>query len=419
VNNAVAVAARAAPIADVGHQHWLALGVRRFRRERRAAALRAFHAAACHAPGELGPWVNIALALRADGRPADAAARARRALAIAPLDPDRHFALGIALHGAELFDEAAGAFRRSLVLAPGRTDAPFNLAILLPMLGSVDGAERQAARLVRLDPAQVAGWLRLGRHAADRGYAHRASELYRRACLTAPDEPEPYSAWARLCWNLGDQAASARHRDRLRRLAPFHRLATRGLADNTIDRPRYHGWLDGRGEQIGERTVVSLERDWPLLGLHTTGGDGDALAATLRRQSYPHWRLACAGKPGDAAFVGWLDPGDRLPPHALARLAERLADGPAPYLVYSDEDRLDPLGRRVDPRFKPDWDPDLFASWGGVGRLAFFGAAHAAATERATFRRLLDHPAPRVRQDRKSTRLNSSHRYISRMPSSA
>jgi GT2 family glycosyltransferase len=59
-------------------------------------------------------------------------------------------------------------------------------------------------------------------------------------------------------------------------------------------------------------------------------------------------------------WVIFLDHDDTLSPEALFRLVEYINDHPGVRLAYSDEDKLDPAGMRVDPYFKPDWDPDLF-----------------------------------------------------------
>jgi glycosyltransferase involved in cell wall biosynthesis len=58
-------------------------------------------------------------------------------------------------------------------------------------------------------------------------------------------------------------------------------------------------------------------------------------------------------------FVALLDHDDELRPHALLEIAEAIHADPAVALVYSDEDKLDAEGRRYDPYFKPDFDPDL------------------------------------------------------------
>jgi len=58
-------------------------------------------------------------------------------------------------------------------------------------------------------------------------------------------------------------------------------------------------------------------------------------------------------------FTALLDHDDELAPHALAEMARLLLNHPATALVYSDEDKIDAKGRRYDPYFKPDWNPDL------------------------------------------------------------
>ena len=59
-----------------------------------------------------------------------------------------------------------------------------------------------------------------------------------------------------------------------------------------------------------------------------------------------------------AAFA-FVEPADRLAPHALAEMALALASHPEARMVYSDEDRLDRAGQRSRPFFKPDWSRDM------------------------------------------------------------
>ena len=60
-------------------------------------------------------------------------------------------------------------------------------------------------------------------------------------------------------------------------------------------------------------------------------------------------------------YVAFLDQDDLLPPYALHYIVAALQSG-TPDLVYTDEDRLDENGRRVEPVFKPAWSPDLLLS---------------------------------------------------------
>jgi len=61
-------------------------------------------------------------------------------------------------------------------------------------------------------------------------------------------------------------------------------------------------------------------------------------------------------------FIALLDHDDELAPHALFKVVELLNKHPDANFIYSDEDKLELDGRRVDPFFKPDWSPDMFLS---------------------------------------------------------
>ena len=61
-------------------------------------------------------------------------------------------------------------------------------------------------------------------------------------------------------------------------------------------------------------------------------------------------------------WVALMDHDDILRPHALAEVAIAIAEHPHAELIYSDEDKIDDSGRRFDPYFKPEWNPQLFLS---------------------------------------------------------
>jgi len=61
-------------------------------------------------------------------------------------------------------------------------------------------------------------------------------------------------------------------------------------------------------------------------------------------------------------WVVFLDHDDRLAPHALYCVARAIEAHPEAQIIYSDEDKIDEAGRRFDPHFKSDWNPDLFYS---------------------------------------------------------
>lgn len=61
-------------------------------------------------------------------------------------------------------------------------------------------------------------------------------------------------------------------------------------------------------------------------------------------------------------YVGLLDHDDTLAPFALFEVVAALNETPDADFLYSDEDKLDTHGGRVEPNFKPDWSPETLRS---------------------------------------------------------
>ena len=96
---------------------------------------------------------------------------------------------------------------------------------------------------------------------------------------------------------------------------------------------------------------------------------GELSAGSLDAQLYKEWTQRPAGSlpegfkaAASADWVIWIEPGCTLPPHALWVIAQQSTAHPEARLIYADEDELDANGRRINPFFKPDWNPDLFLS---------------------------------------------------------
>lgn len=71
-------------------------------------------------------------------------------------------------------------------------------------------------------------------------------------------------------------------------------------------------------------------------------------------------------------FIALLDHDDVLAPHALFHVAKVLNENSELDLLYSDEDKLDRKGKRVEPTFKASWDPEYFMSFMYIGHLAVY-----------------------------------------------
>lgn len=89
---------------------------------------------------------------------------------------------------------------------------------------------------------------------------------------------------------------------------------------------------------------------------------GEDLAATLNS----------ALEVAQGEFVARINQHDQIPPHALFLLAQEIGKHPDAYLIYTDDDSIDEVNRRLDPRFKPDWNPDLFFSYNYLANLTLY-----------------------------------------------
>lgn len=122
---------------------------------------------------------------------------------------------------------------------------------------------------------------------------------------------------------------------------------------------------------------------WQLCLVDDASGD-DVLTARLDDLAADDDRIVVAHLPTnrgiagatDAALglaegelVALLDHDDELHPAALWRVVERWNLEPDLDLVYTDEDKLDEQGRRVEPHHKPDWNPDLLLGLNYVNHL--------------------------------------------------
>lgn len=68
-------------------------------------------------------------------------------------------------------------------------------------------------------------------------------------------------------------------------------------------------------------------------------------------------------------FLVLLDHDDELHPCALLEVARSVCAHPDVDLIYSDEDKIDQIGIRSYPTFKPEFDEDLFCGFNYLGHL--------------------------------------------------
>ncbi|MBU1623485.1 MAG: glycosyltransferase family 2 protein [Gammaproteobacteria bacterium] len=71
-------------------------------------------------------------------------------------------------------------------------------------------------------------------------------------------------------------------------------------------------------------------------------------------------------------FVALLDHDDELSSHALHFMVQAINHNPSAQILYSDEDKIDEDGKRSDPHFKSNWNPDLFYSQNYISHLGVY-----------------------------------------------
>lgn len=75
-------------------------------------------------------------------------------------------------------------------------------------------------------------------------------------------------------------------------------------------------------------------------------------------------------------FLLFLDHDDELSPDALGEVALYINDHPDTDFLYSDDDKINPDGKRFAPQFKPDWSPELLLSYMFCSHLVVVRKSH-------------------------------------------
>jgi GT2 family glycosyltransferase len=206
---------------------------------------------------------------------------------------------------------------------------------------------RRALRRLRDEgPAATLRWVRGG------GAMTREPARYRGWCLAQTPDSDALAA-------MRIAAEKFAHRPTISIITAVYNTDPRWLeaAAESVLAQVYDNWQWSIADDASTdaRTTESLARlsnlD-PRIVVQRAAANGGISAAS---------NLALSAATGE--FVALMDHDDALLPHALFRIVERLnGGGEPPDVIYSDEDKLDERGERVDPYFKPDWSPDLFRS---------------------------------------------------------
>lgn len=181
----------------------------------------------------------------------------------------------------------------------------------------------------------------------------------------------------------------------------------------------YQRWIETQEMKISKEEAKGMMENWkikPLISIVMPVYNVDdqwlsKCIESVQSQLYPNWELCiaddCSTKSGvkkllqkyfekdsrikvvfreenghiceatnsalsiaEGEYIGLLDNDDELANDALFEVVKLLQSNPDLDLIYSDEDKIDKFGKRMDPTFKPDWSPDLLM---GTNYICHFG----------------------------------------------
>ncbi|MFT3829097.1 MAG: tetratricopeptide repeat protein [Opitutaceae bacterium] len=165
---------------------------------------------------------NLGLALRDEGRTAEAEAAFLRAIELQPAHAFAHFNLGTLLLAQARYADAAAHFASCLAADPRHVDARINRGQALAALGRRDEAVAECRAALRLAPEAFDAATNLGALLIAEGHLAEAEHWLRRALVLAPATPETHFQLGRLAQRKGDNpAAAASFREALRLRSGF------------------------------------------------------------------------------------------------------------------------------------------------------------------------------------------------------
>ncbi|QQP88841.1 tetratricopeptide repeat protein [Skermanella sp. TT6] len=257
-----------------------------------------------------------------DGRPAEAEALYRQALALDGSVASLHRALGTALEDQGRVEEAAGCYRRTLVLAPDDSDGWCDLGMALRRLGRTEEALGAYRRATVLEPGFVEAWFNLGNALTGLGRFEEAIRAYRQALGLRPGDPETWCNLGNALHERGRIADAAAAAGMAVALRPDHAPALVNLGNALIEQGRFREALAQFRRAAHVRPADPASFAGAGMALRQQGRTEEARASF--RQA---WKLG--GDPGLEVRMALALPIIPESEAHIREVRERLADGVA------------------------------------------------------------------------------------------
>lgn len=195
------------------------------------------------------------------GRPADACAWLRRAIALHDREPNFHQNLALACRAAGRLDEAAACYGQVIALDPRRADAYANLGAVHAARGEAEKALAGWRAALGVDPANEAALNSLATALRDGGQAGEVAERYRTALRHTPDNVNLWINLGIILRQLGRLDEAGRLYRAMMARDPALPMALHGLADCALRRNRTDEALAGFRRAVRSDPVFAEAHD--------------------------------------------------------------------------------------------------------------------------------------------------------------
>jgi tetratricopeptide (TPR) repeat protein len=189
---------------------------------------------------------NRGIALRAQGRIAEAIAAFRQAVQLQPDVALFNFNLGAILHECRKFDDAISAYREAIRVKPDYAEAYANLGAALRSQGRTEEAVTAQRQAIKLKPTLAPAYANLGAALNELGKLNEAASACRHAITLNPNFDVAYGNLGSVLMELGRLPES--------RAALQHAVQ---LAPRNIKHRRYLGELDPY--VVGDARLAPME----------------------------------------------------------------------------------------------------------------------------------------------------------------
>lgn len=142
----------------------------------------------CHGFG----WKVLGIALKQQGRPAEALIPMQKATELLPGDVSAFSNLGVILKALGKFSEAETSYRQALRIKPDHAESHNNLGNLLLIQGRPAEAEASHRRALDINPEYFEAHSNLGNSLKELGRLNEAEASYRHALIIKPDFAEAH-----------------------------------------------------------------------------------------------------------------------------------------------------------------------------------------------------------------------------------